>query len=170
MGRVSWQGRSRGGDTAHPYILLASVKPRLGRALVESCTGSAWTFNIVEVTGNLSLFWPYRSVARWLHESARCRGVSGRSLQRTGVKTGTFLHVYLTAPQPVATLSRMRVRLLLYSILCFRRVLGDGPPAETGAATWPVLGTAGAVTACSSSPLVTTPSPGAGARGDLCGW
>ena len=79
----------------------------------------------------------------------------------------------------------MRARLLLYSIRCFRRVLGEGPPAGAGAGAvaWPVLGEAGAATAAcpsplvaspsplvtSASPLVTSPSPGAGARGDLYG-
>ena len=84
----------------------------------------------------------------------------------------------------------MRARLLLYSIRCFRRVLGEGPPAGAGAGAvaWPVLGEAGAAMVIRPSPLVTSPSPlatgasplvtcasalvaspspGAGARGNL---
>ena len=40
--------RSRKGRAQRSPIFLASAKPRLGRgALVESCTGSAWVFDIV---------------------------------------------------------------------------------------------------------------------------
>ena len=53
------EGRSRKGRAQRSPIFLALGKPRLGRALVESCTGSAWTFNIFErgvASCNLSLF------------------------------------------------------------------------------------------------------------------
>ena len=42
------EGKVRKGRTQRSPIFLASVKPRLGRALVESCTGSACSCSIVE--------------------------------------------------------------------------------------------------------------------------
>ena len=75
------EGRSRKGRAQRSPIFLALGKPRLGRALVESCTGSAWTFNISERGGGvlqplivlaLSQRCTSARCRLWLHESARC--------------------------------------------------------------------------------------------------